>query len=89
MELESQKLEFHVDATWRPLRVKLESLRLGLLKVKPGLRDSSFKALFLLLPGVMSGWSCVGVVMSIAVCFETYSENILDLVLATKTCLSL
>ena len=71
------ELEFHVDATWTPLRVKLESLRLGLLKVKPSLRGSSFKAL-LLLAIVMSGWSCVAgcVFMSLAVCFETYSENI-------------
>ena len=40
--------------------VDLESLRLDLLKVKPSLRDSSFKGL-LLLPRVMSGWSCVAV----------------------------
>ena len=46
VELESQKLEFLVDATWTPLPFKLESLRLGLLKVKPSLKGSSFKALY-------------------------------------------
>ena len=35
--------------------VDVESLRLGLLKVKPSLRDSSFKGLL----EVISAWSCV------------------------------
>ena len=65
--------------------VDLESLRLGLLKVKPSLRDSSFKGLL----QVMSGWSCVaqvvcGHVRRLCGCVGM-SERIYDLVLATIT----
>ena len=85
MELESQKLKFHVDATWTPLCFKLEPLRLGLLKVKPSLRGSSFKAL------CFWQWSClVGYCLVVWSCqmlclfWDVFREYI-RLALATKT----
>ena len=66
--------------------VDLESLRLGLLKVKPSLRDLSFKGL-LPLPRVMSGWSCVAVWSCQLLSVLRHIQRICRLAQATITCL--
>ena len=58
VELKSLKLDFHVDATYTTF--KLESLRLGLLKVKPSLRYSSLKVVNLAWSFPISlAWLCL------------------------------